>query len=449
MRLGHAVVTAKAPWGRSDSADVFVVGDAVVASNRSGAYGLYQFRGAAGDTLVPLLVDGATNVQAVYSPDRTRLVFSSNRGGSYDLFVVDADGKNLSRITSDPGNESEPRWTPDGSRIVYTLTPAGGLPQIRSVGTAGQDDRLVTGPPHGNQSPALSHDGRQLAFVSNRDGNQEIYLADLPSGVPRRLTRTKERESNPRFLPDGTLVYVMEGSGRAKGSRIMRLAPGAAEPTPLLVTEYPIHSLDVSADGSRAIYVVGQPRKLKGPDGVQDVHSAARRRGGRGDHSPRGGAGRESRLLRALTLTALGGPEQLAVRELPAPEIRAPGDVLVRIRMAALNRLDLWMTAGLPNVSPQFPFVVGSDGAGVVEAVGPGVQSVRPGDRVMINPGLSCGHCCRVPRRRRAALPRVSHPRRASARHRRGARRGAGGESRGCSGGHGLAGGGRFQPRRR
>jgi NADPH:quinone reductase-like Zn-dependent oxidoreductase len=81
------------------------------------------------------------------------------------------------------------------------------------------------------------------------------------------------------------------------------------------------------------------------------------------------------------------------VRELPTPEIGAPGDVLVRIRAAALNRLDLWMTAGLPNVSPRFPFVVGSDGAGVVEAVGPGVRSIRPGDRVMINPGLSCGHC--------------------------------------------------------
>ncbi len=79
--------------------------------------------------------------------------------------------------------------------------------------------------------------------------------------------------------------------------------------------------------------------------------------------------------------------------ELPAPEIRAPGDVLVKVRAAALNRLDLWMTAGLPNVAPRFPFVVGSDGAGVVEAVGAGVRALRPGDRVMINPGLSCGHC--------------------------------------------------------
>ncbi len=264
MGLGHAVVLAKAPWGRSDSADVFVVSDAVVASNRSGVYGIYQFRATAGDTLVPLLVDGTVNVQAVYSPDRTRVVFSSNRSGSSDLFVMDADGRNARRVTTDPGNESEPRWSPDGSRIIYTLTPAGGLPQIHSVAISGEDDRLLTGPPHGNQSPVLSRDGKQLAFVSNRDGNQEIYLMDLPSGPPRRLTRTKEREANPRFLPDGALVYVTEAGGRTKGSRIMRLASGAAEPTPLLVTEYPIHSLDISADGSRAIYVVGAPGSSKG-----------------------------------------------------------------------------------------------------------------------------------------------------------------------------------------
>jgi NADPH:quinone reductase-like Zn-dependent oxidoreductase len=85
--------------------------------------------------------------------------------------------------------------------------------------------------------------------------------------------------------------------------------------------------------------------------------------------------------------------ERLAATELPAPEIRAPNEVRVKVHAAALNRLDLWMTAGLPNVSPVFPFVVGSDGAGVVEAVGSAVRSLRPGDRVMINPGLSCGHC--------------------------------------------------------
>jgi NADPH:quinone reductase-like Zn-dependent oxidoreductase len=81
------------------------------------------------------------------------------------------------------------------------------------------------------------------------------------------------------------------------------------------------------------------------------------------------------------------------VSEVPVPELRAPNEVLVRIRAAALNRIDLWMAEGLPGVSPTFPFIVGSDGAGVVEAVGPVVLSVRVGDRVMINPGISCGRC--------------------------------------------------------
>jgi NADPH:quinone reductase-like Zn-dependent oxidoreductase len=97
--------------------------------------------------------------------------------------------------------------------------------------------------------------------------------------------------------------------------------------------------------------------------------------------------------MKALTLGAIGGLQHLTITEMPVPELRLPGEVLVRIRAAALNRLDLWMVGGLPNVSPEFPFVVGSDGAGVVERVGTAVDTVRPGDRVMINPGLSCGHC--------------------------------------------------------
>lgn len=97
--------------------------------------------------------------------------------------------------------------------------------------------------------------------------------------------------------------------------------------------------------------------------------------------------------MRALTLTGTGGLEHLELREVPPPAIRADEDVLVRVRCVALNRLDLWMTVGLPNIEPVFPHVVGSDGAGEVEAVGPAAGGWRPGDRVMINPGISCGHC--------------------------------------------------------
>ena len=98
-------------------------------------------------------------------------------------------------------------------------------------------------------------------------------------------------------------------------------------------------------------------------------------------------------LMRALVLQAVGGLQHLALAEVPAPEIRAPHDVLVRIRAAALNRLDLFVVDGLPGVAYVFPQIVGSDGAGVVESVGSAVTLVRPGDRVMINPGVSCGTC--------------------------------------------------------
>ena len=97
--------------------------------------------------------------------------------------------------------------------------------------------------------------------------------------------------------------------------------------------------------------------------------------------------------MKALTLTGTGGLDRLEVRDVPAPAIAAPDEVLVRIRCAALNRLDLWMTDGLPNAQPSYPHVVGSDGAGEVEAVGPAAGAWKPGDRVMLNPGLSCAHC--------------------------------------------------------
>jgi NADPH:quinone reductase-like Zn-dependent oxidoreductase len=97
--------------------------------------------------------------------------------------------------------------------------------------------------------------------------------------------------------------------------------------------------------------------------------------------------------MKALLLTATGGLEHLRLQELPKPSISSPGDVLVRMRTAALNRIDLWVVGGLPGQGPTFPHIVGSDGAGVVEDIGSQVWQVRPGDRVMLNPGISCGRC--------------------------------------------------------
>ena len=97
--------------------------------------------------------------------------------------------------------------------------------------------------------------------------------------------------------------------------------------------------------------------------------------------------------MQALTLTEVGGPDRLVLQEVAAPTLGSPRDVRVRVRCAALNRVDLFVTGGMPDLPITFPHVVGSDGAGVVESIGAEVTGVRPGDRVMLNPGVSCGRC--------------------------------------------------------
>jgi NADPH:quinone reductase-like Zn-dependent oxidoreductase len=97
--------------------------------------------------------------------------------------------------------------------------------------------------------------------------------------------------------------------------------------------------------------------------------------------------------MKALTLVAVGGLQHVRVQELPDPTIQSADQVLVQVRAAALNRLDLFVAGGLPGATYSFPHILGSDGAGVVRAVGSAVDQVTPGDRVMVNPTLSCRHC--------------------------------------------------------
>lgn len=102
--------------------------------------------------------------------------------------------------------------------------------------------------------------------------------------------------------------------------------------------------------------------------------------------------------MRALALTRLGGPQALAVLDVPEPPLPGEGQVRIRVRAAALNHLDLFLTEGVKGITLSFPHIVGTDGAGEIDAVGPGVNGFSVGDRVAINPGISCGQCevCRA-----------------------------------------------------
>lgn len=86
-----------------------------------------------------------------------------------------------------------------------------------------------------------------------------------------------------------------------------------------------------------------------------------------------------------------GGPEVVRIEELPRPA-PGPGEVLLEVKAAALNHLDLWVRRGLP-IETTMPHIGGSDVAGVVAEAGEGVDAGRVGERVVLNPSLWCGEC--------------------------------------------------------
>lgn len=91
--------------------------------------------------------------------------------------------------------------------------------------------------------------------------------------------------------------------------------------------------------------------------------------------------------MKALAFAEHGALSNVRLMELPVP-VPGPGEVLVQIHAAALNRLDLWVVEGWPSLKLKMPHIMGSDGAGIISAVGPGVTQFATGDRVAINPTI-------------------------------------------------------------
>jgi NADPH:quinone reductase-like Zn-dependent oxidoreductase len=96
--------------------------------------------------------------------------------------------------------------------------------------------------------------------------------------------------------------------------------------------------------------------------------------------------------MRAVVIEKHGGPEELRILERENPE-PGPGEVRVRVAAVGLNHLDLWVRKGVPGHRFPLPIVPGSDVAGVVDRIGPGAAGSSEGDRVVLDPGVSCGSC--------------------------------------------------------
>jgi len=96
--------------------------------------------------------------------------------------------------------------------------------------------------------------------------------------------------------------------------------------------------------------------------------------------------------LKAVLFHTHGGPGVLQYTDISTPS-PGPGEVLVHLKAAALNRMDLWIREGWPGIKLAYPHISGADGAGEIAALGEGIDEWKVGERVVINPSLHCGMC--------------------------------------------------------
>ncbi len=95
--------------------------------------------------------------------------------------------------------------------------------------------------------------------------------------------------------------------------------------------------------------------------------------------------------MKAVVITEHGGLDKVKLAEIARPKPKS-GEVLIQVKSAALNHLDIWARKG-GRAKLQMPHILGSDGSGVITEIGEGVEGLKIGDEILINPGLSCGRC--------------------------------------------------------
>jgi TolB protein len=180
------IVFRRSPRGANPDADIWVMD-------------------ADGGNVHPLVQSaGADERYPVFSPDGTKLAFTSNRDGQYELYVAAADGSAPVRLTTNPGYDSAPSWSPDGTQIAFergaTLDdePSKDIWVMRADGS---DQRRLTSTAGVDEGPAWSPDGTQIAFTSGRDGNSEIYRMNADGSSPVRLTTMPTLEESPDWQP--------------------------------------------------------------------------------------------------------------------------------------------------------------------------------------------------------------------------------------------------------
>lgn len=175
-----------------------------------------------GSGLVQLTNTPGSESEVRWSPDDSRLLYHRRTGTASDIFVVGDDGAGARPIFRTPGQRNSPDWSPDGRRIVYTVADVD-LASLWIANADGSAARRLTSD-GANVSPAWSPDGKQIAYRhQDVPGEQtEIYVIPAAGGTPLNLTQNPAFEFDPEWSPDGQWIAFIAERNAAQALWIMR-----------------------------------------------------------------------------------------------------------------------------------------------------------------------------------------------------------------------------------
>ncbi len=195
--------------------------DLAFVSTRDGDYSIYEMNadGGAQGRLTDAEMDASTpgglffQVEPAWSPDGTKIAFSSRRGGSFDIYVMSADGTGTTQLTSTKEDDSRPTWSPDGKRIGFARDAPG---DIYVMSSDGSGTRRISDPLAQEAEPAWSPDGDWIAYIRRTPGTpvREVWLV-RPDGSERHaLTSGGAKAYTPAWSPDSArIVFTSDQDG--------------------------------------------------------------------------------------------------------------------------------------------------------------------------------------------------------------------------------------------